>query len=221
MACKKCGNFSVGDMCKDCTNLEPVHQKYFFFDLETTGVNYWKHGIHQISGAIVIGNAVKEVFNFKVRPNPGAKVEDDALEIGLVTREDIEAYEPMFDTYKKIQSMLIKYCNKFNPRDKFHLIGYNNRSFDDLFFRAFFKQNGDVYFGSWFWADSVDVLVLSSFLLRNERQDIKDFKLSTICEHVGIKVDEDMLHNAVYDIKLTMQLFEKVTGVNINYQGIF
>lgn len=28
--------------------------KLLFFDLETTGVKYWRNGIHQISGAVVI-----------------------------------------------------------------------------------------------------------------------------------------------------------------------
>lgn len=41
-------------------------EKLFFFDLETTGVKYWKNGIHQISGAIVIDGEVKERFNFIV-----------------------------------------------------------------------------------------------------------------------------------------------------------
>jgi len=201
-------------------NDQPVKQKYFFFDLETTGTMYWKNGIHQIAGAIVIDNNVMETFNFKVRPNPGAKVEKEALDIAMVTWEDIQAYEPMFDVYKKVQSILLKYCNKFNPKDKFHLIGFNNRGFDEPFFRAWFKQNGDVYFGSWFWSDSVDVMVLASFFLRSNRQHVENFKLSTVCKYSGIEVDETGLHDALYDIKLTMQLYEKVTGLSINYQGL-
>ena len=198
----------------------PIKQKYFFFDLETTGTMYWKNGIHQIAGAIVIDNNVMEVFNFKVRPNPGAQIDPSALEIGMVTKEDIEAYEPMFYVYKKIQSILLKYCNKFNKQDKFHLIGFNNRGFDDPFFRAFFKQCGDVYFGSWFWSDSVDVMVMASFFLRTERQGMENFKLSTVCKYLGIEVDEAGLHDATYDIKITMQLYEKVTNTIINYQGL-
>lgn len=42
-------------------------EKLFFYDLETTGVKYWKNGIHQISGAIVIDGEVKERFNFRVK----------------------------------------------------------------------------------------------------------------------------------------------------------
>lgn len=46
--------------------------KILFYDLETTGVMYWKNGIHQISGIIDIDGEIKETFNFKMQPNPNA-----------------------------------------------------------------------------------------------------------------------------------------------------
>jgi hypothetical protein len=53
--------------------------KLLFYDLETTGTNPGRNGIHQISGQIVIDNEVKESFDFHVRPNPKATIEDEAL----------------------------------------------------------------------------------------------------------------------------------------------
>ena len=107
--------------------------------------------------------------------------------------------------------MLGKYVDKFNKKDKFHLVGYNNASFDNQFFRAFFTQNNDVYFGSWFWADSLDVMVLAANHLRKERARLVDFKLKTVAAHLGIEVDESRLHDAEYDIDLTYQIFKIVT----------
>lgn len=49
--------------------------KLLFFDLETTGVNPGKNGIHQISGMIEIDGVEKEHFNFHVQPNPKAVIE--------------------------------------------------------------------------------------------------------------------------------------------------
>lgn len=60
--------------------------KLFFYDLETTGVNPGRNGIHQISGMIVVDGEVKETFDFKVRPNPKATIEKSALEVGGVTQ---------------------------------------------------------------------------------------------------------------------------------------
>ena len=41
--------------------------KILFFDLETTGTNPGRHGIHQISGQVVVDGETKEEFNFFVR----------------------------------------------------------------------------------------------------------------------------------------------------------
>ena len=69
--------------------------KQLFFDLETTGTMYWRNGIHQFSGMVVIDGEVKETFDYKIHPNPKAEITEEALQIAGVTREDIELYPPM------------------------------------------------------------------------------------------------------------------------------
>ena len=185
-------------------------EKLFFYDLETTGVMHWKNGTHQISGAVVIDGEVKESFNFNVQPHPKSIIEEEALNIAGVTREQIMAYPPMREVYDLIILMLSKYVDKYNKQDKFHLVGYNNSSFDNQFFRAFFVQNGDVYFGSWFWSDTIDVMVLASNKLKGEREKLANFKQFTVAKYLGIEVDETQLHNAEYDIKICMELYNIV-----------
>jgi len=190
-----------------------MQNKIIYFDLETTGTNFWQHGIHQLSGIIEIDGVVKEEFDFKVAPNPLAKVEQSALDVCSVTLEQIQAYPKMGEVYKQFWQMLEKYCDKFNKLDKFFLVGFNNASFDNQFLRAWFTQNGDNYFGSWFWSNPIDAYVLSSQLLMSERHTMTDFKLKTVCLKMGIEVDETKLHDAVYDVYLTRDLYLKT----INY----
>lgn len=182
--------------------------KLFFYDLETTGTNPGRHGIHQISGEIVIDGKSLETFDFKVQPNPKAQIEDAALEVGDVTREQIMAYPPMGQVYTQLVAMLGKYVNKFDKTDKFHLVGYNNRGFDDNFFRGFFLQNGDNFFGSWFWADSIDVLVLASTFLADRRAELPNFKLATVADFLGIDTTAGKLHDASFDIFVTKVVFD-------------
>ena len=44
--------------------------KLLFYDLETTGIKFWRNGIHQISGEVVIDGETRESFNLNVCPNP-------------------------------------------------------------------------------------------------------------------------------------------------------
>lgn len=182
--------------------------KLFFYDLETTGTNPGRHGIHQISGEIVIDGKSLETFDFKVQPNPKAQIEEAALAVGGVTREQIMAYPSMGQVYTQLATMLGKYVNKYDKTDKFHLVGYNNRGFDDNFFRGFFLQNGDNYFGSWFWADSIDVLVLASTFLADRRAELPNFKLATVADFLGIDTTAGKLHDASFDIYVTKAVFD-------------
>lgn len=184
--------------------------KLLFFDLETTGTNPGRNGIHQISDQIVIDGKHVQDFDFHVRPNPKAVIEDAALNVGGVTREQVLAYPPMGQVYKEFVAMLDKYVDKYNKKDKFFLVGYNNAAFDNQFLRGFFLQNGDNYFGSYFWLNSIDVMVLASAYIADRRADMENFKLSTVAKFLGVSVSDDSLHNALYDIELTRAVYEIV-----------
>lgn len=182
--------------------------KLFYFDLETTGLNFWQHGIHQIAGAIEIDGELKEQFNIKVKPNPKAKIEDESLSIAGIDRATLEGYIGFNEGYRELIKILSKYVDKYDKTDKFFLVGYNNAQFDNQFLRAFFTQNNDNYFGSWFWANSIDVMVLATQASIAERKAMPDFKLKTVASHFGISVDETRLHDALYDIELTMNIYK-------------
>jgi DNA polymerase-3 subunit epsilon len=186
--------------------------KLFVYDLETTGVKYWQNGIHQISGAIIINGEIMEKFNYKVKPYHSCKIEEDALKIANVSMDKIMSYPEMKDIYRELVTMLEKYVDKFDKLDKFHLVGYNNASFDNQFFRAFFVQNGDNYFGSWFWSDSIDVMILASYFFRFQRSKFTDFKQKTVAKMCGIEVDENRLHDAEYDIELCLGILNFITN---------
>lgn len=186
--------------------------KLLFFDLETTGTNPARNGIHQISGQIVIDGKKVEDFDFHVQPNPKAQIEEAALQVAGVTREQVLLYPAMGEVYAQFVAMLGKYVDKFNKKDKFFLVGYNNASFDNQFLRGFFLQNGDNYFGSWFWANSIDVMILASHHLAPRRQEMDNFKLATVAKFMGINVDDEALHDAFYDIYLTREIY-KIIGV--------
>ena len=70
--------------------------KKFFFDLETTGLDYKTNAIHQFSGCIELDGTIIETFNFKIRPFEGAIIEPKALETSNVTEEQIMAFDALY-----------------------------------------------------------------------------------------------------------------------------
>lgn len=182
----------------------------FFYDLETTGLDPQENGIHQISIIVEVDGVVKAKVNKKVRPHRWDKIEPKALEVAKVDKETIMGYEPMETVFASILALAGLYVNKFDPKDKIHLVGYNNRGFDDNFLRSFFLKNGDKYFGSWFWSDTIDVMCLASDYLKDERPLIKDFKLATVAQYLQISVTADKLHDALYDVELTRAIYNKI-----------
>ncbi len=120
--------------------------KQLFYDLETTGTKYWRNSIHQLSGMVVVDGEVKEEFNFHVQPNPKAEIEDEALQIAGVTKEQVMAYPP-----------------------------------------------------------------LAAQALMEQRHMMKDFKLHSVAAQFGIELDESKLHDAMYDIYLTYEVYKRLT----------
>jgi DNA polymerase-3 subunit epsilon len=184
-----------------------------FFDVETTGVNFRQHSIIELSGAVEVDGQIKESFEFFVRPHAKAKIEEKALEINRTTLDQIKAFPEMKAVLREFKSMLKKYIDPYNPKQKAYLIGFNNRFFDDPFLRKFFELCGDDFIGSWFWADSIDVLCLASEYLIDRRVFMPNFKLKRVAMELGLFVEVDRLHAAGYDVELTRKVYRIVTGL--------
>ena len=181
-------------------------------DLETTGVKFWRNGIHQIGGIVDIDGQEAERFDIRLAPNPAATIEQEALDVAGVTLEQVQSYQPMEEGYRQLVGILSKYVNKFDKRDKMYLVGYNNAGFDNNFLRALFQQCGDKYFGSWFYPNCMDVYVMVTPFLMGVRNDMENFKLMTVARTMGIEIDENKLHDATYDIELTRDIFYRIIG---------
>lgn len=197
----------IMDNLKDIQNMT---SKLLFFDLETTGVKFWRNGIHQIGGIVDIDGQEAERFDIRLAPNPAATIEQEALDVAGVTLEQVQSYQPMEEGYRQLVGILSKYVNKFDKRDKMYLVGYNNAGFDNSFLRALFQQCGDKYFGSWFYPNCMDVYVMVTPFLMGVRNDMENFKLMTVAKTMGIEIDENKLHDATYDIELTRDIFYKI-----------
>lgn len=184
---------------------------FCFIDVETTGKNQVRNGIIQIGGVICRreGDAltVLQEFELNAAPFPADLIEDEALAISGITRDQLAHFDPPDVVHGKLTEVLGKYCNKFDRRDKMVFAGYN-ASFDYGFLRRWFEKGGDKYFGSWFWHPPVDVMTLAMVHLAEVRQELADFKLGTVAAR--FQLTGEVAHTALGDARTTKAIFERV-----------
>lgn len=192
--------------------------KVLFYDLETTGLDPAKCAIIQFGGILVdidIDGNFKplDAIDLKMKPRAGKWIDTLALEAIGTSLDELMNGDPLQDdseAYKKLVKFLEKHVDKFNPMDKLKLCGYNNMHFDTDFLRAWFADNGDKFYGSWFWIDQIDVMSEASRYLLQYRPIMKSFSLSSVASVVGVPYEKEDLHNAMYDIKVTLRVFKKI-----------
>ena len=186
-------------------------KKLIYIDTETTGLDPKKAVIHQLAGIIEIDGTVKEEFDFRIKPySDDPEINDKALEVSGVTREDIAQYEGSLESFYKFKSLLKEYVDPFNKNDKFIVVGYNCHAFDMQFLREFWRIHNDKYFGSFFHQLPIDVLLLISYLNQN-RIKVKSFKL---IDMVAYYLDKEFpAHDALEDIKVTRHLYKCIDAI--------
>ena len=204
-----------------------------FYDLETTGLDPEKCGIHQISGAFVVNGVIVESFNYHVKPKKGCLCSEKAMEMAGHTYEEMMAsdeYLPMAEVFRKIYARIIYYCGGLNESGKvdwgkkIFTGGYNIHKFDGPFMRQWFLDNGanssGVPYFEWGWVTSgeIDVMLLAEPVLMRVRSRMKNFKQYSVAQALGIMVDEGKLHEAGYDIELCFDIYKTI--VERGYIGV-
>lgn len=192
-----------------------------FYDTETTGLDPRMHSIHQIAGLVEMDGLVVDTFDIKMRPHPRAEITPGAMKSGNVTAELIQSYPlDQSEAKTKFEAMLTRYVNKYDSRDKIHLYGYNNRSFDDPFLERWFELCGDGFLRSWFWNDTKDVLVLAGEVLAPIRHLMPSFKLKRVAKTLGIFFDEAGLHDAAFDAQLTYDSYNALNNLPVHENDV-
>lgn len=187
--------------------------KKFFIDVETTGVDDSIHAMVQFSGVVEIDGEEVEKVNLLSSPFPGDMVSKEALGVIGKTIDELREYPKPTEAYNSLISVMDKYVDRYERGDKFYFIGYNSR-FDEGFVRSWMKKNNDPYFGSWFHWPAIDVSNLAAihFMHNGGRPD--SFKLMKVAASLGIEVNEDEAHDAMYDIVITKKMYELLTKRN-------
>ena len=178
--------------------------KILYLDTETTGITA-NSAVIQFAGIIEIDGEVKKEFNIRCKPHKDADISEKALEVTGMTHELINSYQEPRKAMEEMETILEKYCDKFDKNDKFVLVGQNIKfDFQKLF--EFYKRLGNNYLGSWInYKLMFDTLaVIQALQVVDEMPILENNKLITWCNHFNIELEN--AHDALADIRATREL---------------
>lgn len=186
-----------------------MKRKELFIDVETTGLSAYKNDVVQVSAILEIDGDEKARLDILSRPINENNIDKKALEVIGKTKEELMGYPPASEAYTMFRKTLDKYVDKYDKTDKFTFIGYNAR-FDEDFMRQWFYKNGNKFYGSYFHWPAIDISNICALYLADKRAKMKNFKLMTVAKAMGLKVDEEKAHDAMYDIIVTKKMYEAI-----------
>lgn len=182
--------------------------KKIFLDTETTSANPMKGGLWQIAGIIECGKR-KEEFVFECDIYSDDEVQQEALDLHKMTLDDLAKKEDPLKTLQYFQHMLGRYVDKYDKKDKFHLINFM-AGFDATVLREWFLKGGDEFYGSWFFHPPIDVAVLAANRLMEERGSFQNFKLYSVADYLRIEYRKEDLHSALTDARIAREIYYRV-----------
>lgn len=181
-----------------------------FLDVETSGLNNYKNGIWQIA-ALIYDEDGNEITKFNGTCEIFSNQEWDRVAQQMA--EEQGYFEDLHVKPTTLFGDFIRtlefHIDPYNSSEKLTMYAYN-ASFDEKFLRSFFYNNDNRYFGSYFWKPVIDVMSLAGEHLKEERAEMENFKQGTVAKHLGIPVDEEKQHDALYDIRLMRQIYKEL-----------
>lgn len=180
--------------------------KIFYFDTETSGLDFVKNDILTLSGLIEIDGKIVDEINLKIQPFSYDNISKEALEVNKLKLEEIKTFDDPKVAHKKLVNFFNKYVNRYDKKDKLLPVGYNV-SFDTNFLFEFFKKCGDKYCGSYLDYHKLDIASLVLFLKINGVFNFHGYKLEQVANALDIPI---MAHDSSEDIKATRKVYYKL-----------
>jgi len=179
-----------------------------FIDVETSGLDYTKHAVYQVA-CIVVDETGKELGTWSKLfiPPAGTEFSAGAVEINGYDLERIKA-ETTLDygqAHAEFTEFLSQFVNRYDKTDKLNFVAYN-APFDSEFVRSWFSSAGDNFFGAYFWNPAMCVMQKAAWAFPEARPKFPNFKLGTLCKLTGLGWEDDEGHDALYDIRKTIEL---------------
>lgn len=188
--------------------------KILFVDTLTTGINSERCGIYRIAGIICEEDKgtirQKSGFDFLMRPFPQARITDESLAIGGMTRSRLIYLPDEKDVFKSFMSKIGEVIDIRHPKDKLYLVGLHSSTFDMPFIRAWFNRCGNEGFKNCFYVQTIDLSNLAAFVLMEERMNMANFYIDNMARTLNVTLHKDEKQSNIATIKTSIEIYAEI-----------
>jgi len=183
---------------------------YLYIDVETTGLDPLRHGVHQLAVLFVIDGEIVDRVGYRIAPYQSCQFDPKALEISGVSEEKIACGDSERIVMRDLSYRLrrVRYGTKTRS-DRWSPVGYNV-GFDMGFFKELVMRTDMFRYSDLMTHRQVDVLQLVRNMQAAGMIGSKSAKLSDICAEFGVELDA---HDAMNDIEATFVLHRKLLNI--------
>lgn len=186
--------------------MKKKNYNYFWFDVETTGLNYYESEIISLAYLIEMGGEIIDHGVLYAKPDDMSKIEPKALEINGFTIDQIKTFPSQFTLYSNLTKIFKKYDIK-SKEDRFVTAGYNNAGCDNIFLQQLFTRYSpkDYEFYDYMKSIKLDVFTLFPIIEQLTGIQFRSHRLEDIAPMFKL---EHNAHEALSDIIVTYKLFK-------------
>lgn len=174
-------------------------------DCESGGLDPKKSAMLQLAMIPIIDGVVKDPFVSHVRPHKGSDIQDGALKVNNINREDLDT----FPTIEEFTKSMLEFVDQFDC--KFYLRAHNAQFDKDFLYHFMSRQGLHGEYIKRFRPELQCTLEKAKKVFAKERKKPANFKLGTLCEWFGIKLEN--AHEALSDAEPLIPLWDALEAM--------
>jgi len=185
-------------------------------DTETSGLKVGYHEILQIA-IIPLDNNIdhakdKPLLDIKIKPTHWHRIDYEAMKVTKI--QLMEICDTGLPAVKAADLLMYWFEERIKLPERKRIIplGYNCSAFDMPFIQEWLGQES---YSRCFHGHARDVMTVCNFLndlsdFHAEQTPFSELKLRSVCNALGIEIDNSRTHDALYDSIITAKCYKKL-----------
>ena len=200
-----------------------IDERLVFFDLETAGLDPEQHPIIQIA-AIAVDSELSELESFEIKVRfDEAEADPESLSANHYSKKvwEREAVPPLvaarrFSKFLRRHATFDMVSKKGEPFQIAQLVAHNGERFDGPFIHAWYRKlkltHPKLFCPARYMVLCTKQRALWLFDEDKGLTPPASYKLGTLCEYFGVRLKPEEAHDALNDVRATVELYRAMAS---------